>query len=279
MSASSKIPVDLATLVAKATTTKKGKKLPKSKAIVEDSSDDEPPALVAIEEDTVMGNADTPCTILDTDTVSISFLAAIARTADEVIARLQQMSIDDEVEIVVNKDPSLGNIVEGCKVLPKFKKNKVKEDATGLDFWGKPGRLNVEARLDEHEFSVTKARSATPRVGKSGLRALEDRGVCGDPLRMSRSFREGEGVIVRLDPIPDGCSPFVDGEGGTGGAEGLNCQEGCWGRGLRMIYSAKFLSSSSPGSAGSGRFGQKGMSPALECSDPGTGSAMSTDPD
>ncbi|KAK0446597.1 uncharacterized protein EV420DRAFT_1484028 [Desarmillaria tabescens] len=114
---------------AKATTAKKGRKPPKSKAIVEDSSDDEPPALVAIEEDTVMGNADTPCTILDTDTVSISFLAAIARTADEVIARLQQMSIDDEVEIVVNKDPSSGNIVEGRKVLPKFKKNKVKEDA------------------------------------------------------------------------------------------------------------------------------------------------------
>ncbi|KAK0441731.1 uncharacterized protein EV420DRAFT_1649966 [Desarmillaria tabescens] len=114
---------------AKATTAKKGRKPPKSKAIVEDSSDDEPPALVAIEEDTVMGNADTPCTILDTDTVSISFLAAIACTADEVIARLQQMSIDDEVEIMVNKDPSSGNIIEGRKVLPKFKKNKVKEDA------------------------------------------------------------------------------------------------------------------------------------------------------
>ncbi|KAK0454013.1 uncharacterized protein EV420DRAFT_1645243 [Desarmillaria tabescens] len=114
---------------AKAMAAKKGKKLPKSKAIIEDSSDDEPPALVAIEEDTVMGNADTPCTILDTDTVSISFLAAIVCTADEVIACLQQMSIDDEVEIMVNKDPSSGNIVEGHKVLPKFKKNKVKEDA------------------------------------------------------------------------------------------------------------------------------------------------------
>ncbi len=62
----------------------------------------------------------------------IRYLAAIARTADEVIARIQQMSIDDEVQIVVNKDPTAGNIVEGHKVAPKFKKNKAKENVVCL---------------------------------------------------------------------------------------------------------------------------------------------------
>lgn len=59
----------------------------------------------------------------------MSFLAAIVCTADEVIARIQQMSIDDEVKIIVNKDPTSGNIVDRHKVAPKFKKNKVKENA------------------------------------------------------------------------------------------------------------------------------------------------------
>ncbi len=97
-------------------------------------SDDEPATivLVGIKEDTVMGNADASSANPDTDTVSIPFLAAIACTADEVIAHIQQMSIDDEVEIVVNKDPTTGNIVEGHKVAPKFKKNKAKENAVCL---------------------------------------------------------------------------------------------------------------------------------------------------
>ncbi|KAK0215924.1 hypothetical protein EDD85DRAFT_798551 [Armillaria nabsnona] len=95
----------------------KGQKSPKSKAVVEDMSDDEPAmiVLVGIKEDTVMGNADASSANPDTDTVSISFLAAI-------------MSIDDKVEIVVNKDLTAGNIVEGHKVTPKFKKSKAKEN-------------------------------------------------------------------------------------------------------------------------------------------------------
>ncbi|KAK0216723.1 hypothetical protein EDD85DRAFT_962124 [Armillaria nabsnona] len=115
----------------KATAPKKGKKPPKSKAIVEDTSDDEPATivLVGIEEDTMMGNADASSANPDTDTVSIPFLAAIMHTADEVIACIQQMSIDNEVEIIVNKDLTAGNIVEGHKVAPKFKKSKVKENS------------------------------------------------------------------------------------------------------------------------------------------------------
>ncbi|KAG7440801.1 uncharacterized protein BT62DRAFT_923831 [Guyanagaster necrorhizus] len=79
--------------------------LTKSKAIAKNTSDEEASTVAAMEEDTIMGNLNIPASTQPTDL----------------------MVIDDDVKIVINQDPSSGNIIEGHKVsLPKFIKHKNK---------------------------------------------------------------------------------------------------------------------------------------------------------
>ncbi|SJL06238.1 uncharacterized protein ARMOST_09574 [Armillaria ostoyae] len=95
-----------------------------SRAIIEDSSDEEASVVAATEEDTIMGNPDASSAPPETDPVLIPS-AAIRRKADTVISRFEQMNIDEDVDVIVNRDPTAGNIVDGHKVpLPKFLKNK-----------------------------------------------------------------------------------------------------------------------------------------------------------
>ncbi|SJL12082.1 uncharacterized protein ARMOST_15503 [Armillaria ostoyae] len=103
---------------------KRSRRLAKSRAIIEDLSDEEASIIAATEEDTVMGNPDASSAPPETDPVLIPS-AAIRRKADTVISRFEQMNIDEDVDVIVNRDPTAGNIVEGHKVpLPKFLKNK-----------------------------------------------------------------------------------------------------------------------------------------------------------
>ncbi|SJL18291.1 uncharacterized protein ARMOST_21877 [Armillaria ostoyae] len=103
---------------------KRSCRLAKSRAIIEDSSDEEASVVAATEEDTIMGNPDASSAPPETDLVLIPS-AAIRRKADTVISRFEQMNIDEDVDVIVNRDPTAGNIVEGHKVpLPKFLKNK-----------------------------------------------------------------------------------------------------------------------------------------------------------
>ncbi|SJL17642.1 uncharacterized protein ARMOST_22669 [Armillaria ostoyae] len=103
---------------------KRSRRLAKSRAIIEDSSDEEASVVAATEEDTIMGNPDASSAPPETDPVLIPS-AAIRRKADTVISRFEQMNIDEDVDVIVNRDPTAGNIVEGHKVpLPKFLKNK-----------------------------------------------------------------------------------------------------------------------------------------------------------
>ncbi|SJL15186.1 uncharacterized protein ARMOST_18672 [Armillaria ostoyae] len=103
---------------------KRSRRLAKSRAIIEDSSNEEASVVAATEEDTIMGNPDASSAPPETDPVLIPS-AAIRRKADTVISRFEQMNIDEDVDVIVNRDPTAGNIVEGHKVpLPKFLKNK-----------------------------------------------------------------------------------------------------------------------------------------------------------
>ncbi|SJL11284.1 uncharacterized protein ARMOST_14687 [Armillaria ostoyae] len=89
--------------------------LTKSRAIIEDSSDEDASIVAATEEDTIMGNPDASSAPPETDPVLIPS-AAIRRKADTVISRFEQMNIDEDVDVIVNRDPTAGNIVEGHKV-------------------------------------------------------------------------------------------------------------------------------------------------------------------
>ncbi|SJL04174.1 uncharacterized protein ARMOST_07534 [Armillaria ostoyae] len=103
---------------------KRSHRLAKSRAIIEDLSDEEASVITATEEDTVMGNPDASSALPETDSVLIPS-ATIHRKADTVISRFEQMNIDEDVNVIVNRNPTAGNIVEGHKVsLPKFLKNK-----------------------------------------------------------------------------------------------------------------------------------------------------------
>ncbi|SJL18988.1 uncharacterized protein ARMOST_22602 [Armillaria ostoyae] len=103
---------------------KRSRRLAKSRAIIKDSSDEEASVVAATEEDMIMGNPDASSAAPETDLVLIPS-AAIRRKADTVISRFEQMNIDEDVDVIVNRDPTAGNIVEGHKVpLPKFLKNK-----------------------------------------------------------------------------------------------------------------------------------------------------------
>ncbi|PBK84995.1 hypothetical protein ARMGADRAFT_1087905 [Armillaria gallica] len=79
--------------------------LAKSWAIIEDLSDKEASIVAANKEDTVM--------------------ATVHCKADTIISHFEQMNIDEDVEVIVNRDPTTSNIIEGHKILlPKFLKNK-----------------------------------------------------------------------------------------------------------------------------------------------------------
>ncbi|KAK0470460.1 uncharacterized protein EV420DRAFT_1473518 [Desarmillaria tabescens] len=102
----------------------------------------------------------------------------------------------------------------------------------GLDFWGEPGRLNVEARLNEHEMDMC-PRSLKWDDGGGKHVGLCDSLVLGNKrsLRVSKGgdtlrgpcngFWEGEEVIVGLDPIPDGLLLLILTGGGIRGHIGL----------------------------------------------------------
>ncbi|SJL15886.1 uncharacterized protein ARMOST_19394 [Armillaria ostoyae] len=103
---------------------KRSRRLANLRAIIEDSSDEEASVVAATEEDTIMGNPDASSTPPETDPVLIPS-AAICRKADTIILCFEQMNIDKDVDVIVNRDPTASNIVEGHKVpLPKFLKNK-----------------------------------------------------------------------------------------------------------------------------------------------------------
>ncbi len=71
-----------------------------------------------------MGNPDASNVPQETDSVLFT-LATVRRKADTVISRFEQMNIDEDVDVIVNRDPTSGNIVEGHKItLPKFLKTK-----------------------------------------------------------------------------------------------------------------------------------------------------------
>ncbi|KAK0464096.1 hypothetical protein IW261DRAFT_1575392 [Armillaria novae-zelandiae] len=96
----------------------------KSKATIEGSSDEEASVITAAKEDTVMGNLDASSAPPETDPVLFN-PAGAHRVADTIISCFAQMNIDNELEIIVNRNPSSGNIVEGHKIpFPKFLKNK-----------------------------------------------------------------------------------------------------------------------------------------------------------
>ncbi|SJL18334.1 uncharacterized protein ARMOST_21920 [Armillaria ostoyae] len=84
---------------------KRSRRLAKSRAIIEDSSDEEASVVAATEEDTIMGNPDASSAPPETDPVLIPS-AAIRRKADTVISRFEQMNIDEDVDVIVNRDPT-----------------------------------------------------------------------------------------------------------------------------------------------------------------------------
>ncbi len=71
-----------------------------------------------------MGNPDASNALQETDSVLFT-LATVRCKADTVISQFEQMNIDEDVDVIVNRDPTSGNIVEGHKItLPKFLKTK-----------------------------------------------------------------------------------------------------------------------------------------------------------
>ncbi len=72
----------------------------------------------------VMGNPDASNAPQETDSVLFT-LATVCHKADTIISRFEQMNIGKDVNVIVNRDPSSGNIIEGHKItLPKVLKNK-----------------------------------------------------------------------------------------------------------------------------------------------------------
>ncbi len=71
-----------------------------------------------------MGNHDASNVLQETDSVLFT-LATVRRKADTIISHFEQMNIDEDVKVIVNRDPTASNIVEGYKIpLPKFLKTK-----------------------------------------------------------------------------------------------------------------------------------------------------------
>ncbi|KAK0211355.1 hypothetical protein DFS33DRAFT_1379320 [Desarmillaria ectypa] len=79
---------------------------PSKTAVIEDSSDEEARVIAATEEDTVMGNPD----------------------ASSALPEADSMAIDEDVEIIVNRDPAAGNVVEGHKAAQAAQREKRKSE-------------------------------------------------------------------------------------------------------------------------------------------------------
>ncbi|KAK0479478.1 hypothetical protein IW261DRAFT_1564114 [Armillaria novae-zelandiae] len=109
--------------------------------------------VVAAEEDTVMGNLDASSAPPETD----------------------PMNIDDELEIIVNRDPSSGNIVEGHKIpFPKFLKNKKAALAAQGEGWGNTWLSRLPRLLSLVKKAYEAANQARKRPCSSADFAFKD---------------------------------------------------------------------------------------------------------
>ncbi|PBK82034.1 hypothetical protein ARMGADRAFT_1038919 [Armillaria gallica] len=143
--------------------------LAKSWAIVKDSSDEEASIVAATEEDMVMGNPDASNAPQETDLVLFT-LATVRHKADTVISRFEQMNIDEDVDVIVNCDPTSGNIIEGHKImLPKFLKNKkVAQAAQSKVFFQ---REKEKAECCAEAIQAAKAIIAKGKANKAAIQA------------------------------------------------------------------------------------------------------------
>ncbi|KAK0214634.1 hypothetical protein EDD85DRAFT_798901 [Armillaria nabsnona] len=147
-----------------------GKAKASKAAIVEDLSDKEASVVVATEEDTVMGNPDASNALQETDSVLFT-LATVRHKADTVISRFEQMNIDEDVDIIVNRDPTSSDIVEGHRItLPKFLKNKkVAQAAQSKVFFQR------KKEKAEHHAEAIQAAKAIIAKGKANEAAIQAR--------------------------------------------------------------------------------------------------------
>ncbi|KAK0229591.1 hypothetical protein EDD85DRAFT_794076 [Armillaria nabsnona] len=143
---------------------KRSRRLVKSRAIAEDSSNKEASVIAANEEDTVMGNPNASNALQETDSVLFT-LATVHCKADTVISHFEQMNIDEDVEVIVNRNPTAGHIVEGHKIrLPKFLKTKKAAQAA-----------QREKEKAEHRAEAIQAAEATIAKGKANEAAIQAR--------------------------------------------------------------------------------------------------------
>ncbi|PBK94520.1 hypothetical protein ARMGADRAFT_1029596 [Armillaria gallica] len=125
--------------------------LAKSQAIIEDLSNKEASVVAATKEDTVMSNPDASNVPQETDL-------------------FEQMNINEDVNVIVNRDPTSSNIVEGHKItLPKFLKNKkVAQAAQSKVFFQ---REKKKAKCCAEAIQATKVIIAKGKANKAAIQA------------------------------------------------------------------------------------------------------------
>ncbi|PBK85013.1 hypothetical protein ARMGADRAFT_1087917 [Armillaria gallica] len=117
--------------------------LAKSWAIIEDSSDEEASVVTANKEDMVMGKPDASNAPQETDS----------------------MNIDEDINVIVNRNPTASNIVKGHKIpLPKFLKTKKAAQAA-----------QREKEKEEHHAEAIQAAEAIIAKGKANESAIQAR--------------------------------------------------------------------------------------------------------
>ncbi|PBK83814.1 hypothetical protein ARMGADRAFT_1089040 [Armillaria gallica] len=162
---------------------KQSRCLAKSWAIVEDLSNEEASIVTATKEDMVMGNSN----------------------ASNVPQESDLMNIDEDVDVIVNHDPTSGNIIEGHKItLLKFLKNKKasqaaqreKEKATKVIIAkGKANEAAIQARKHPHT-SADYAFKDSPftiaainnKASQSTINAVATLVSAGDHVNLSKSI-------------------------------------------------------------------------------------------
>ncbi|SJL16069.1 uncharacterized protein ARMOST_19585 [Armillaria ostoyae] len=195
---------------------KRSRCLAKSRAIIEDLSDEEASVVAATEEDMIMGNPDASSAPPETDPVLISS-AAICRKADTVISRFEQMNIDEDVDVIVNCDPTAGNIVEGHKVpLPKFLKNKKAAQAAqateatiakgkaieAANQARKRPRASADHAFKDSPYTIAAADLAiNNEASQSTIDAAASLVVAGDHINPSESVLRSREADLRNDVI------------------------------------------------------------------------------
>ncbi|PBK84805.1 hypothetical protein ARMGADRAFT_1036753 [Armillaria gallica] len=147
-----------------------GKAKASKAAIVEDLSDEEASIVAATEEDTVMGSPDASNALQETDLVLFT-LATVHRKDDTIISRFEQMNIDEDVNVIVNHNPTSSNIIEGHKItLPKFLKNKkVAQAAQSKVFFQR------EKEKAKHRAEAIQAAEVIIAKGKANKAAIQVR--------------------------------------------------------------------------------------------------------